>query len=112
TDYLTYDEYGGVHTHKQAGDRPPAWSPPPSIAEPADPAGSGNPTLDRLDRTTAIADRTNGGLNGLQMCNQIDANNSYAGNVVFQENGDGRRAVIQLAQLTYDQDSGKVIGQP
>lgn len=121
TDYLTYDQHGNVYTHQQASDRGPAWTAPPSVPDPElsnappgtwDPTTMDNPKLDRLNRGSALVDIGVGGLKGLQLSNQIDANSSYAGNVVFQTSGDERRAVIQLAQLTYDQDSGDLIEDP
>jgi hypothetical protein len=121
SDYITYDQNGNPITHQQAPDRPEAWSPPPSVPDsepnPAppgtwDPTQTDNPAKDRVDRGSSIADMVIGGLNGKVLSDQIDANNSFAGNVSFQSNGDGRRAVIQLSQVQYDPDSGEVNDAP
>ena len=120
-DYITYDEHGNPIAHQQAPDRPEAWSPPPSVPDselsPAppgtyDPTQTDNPAKDRLDRASSIADMVIGGLNGKVLSDQIDANNSYAGNISFQSNGYGTRAVIQLSQVQYDPDSGEVNDTP
>jgi hypothetical protein len=121
TDYLTYDQHGNVIGHQQATDRGPAWSPPPSVPDPElsqappgtwDPTASDNAALDRLNRVSSLVDLGVGGLKGLQLSHQIHANNSYAGNVVFQTSGDQLRAVIQAAQVTYDPETGKVVEDP
>jgi hypothetical protein len=65
-----------------------------------------------FDKASGLYGMAVGGLEGYQVSNQIDADMSYAGNVSFQSNGDANRAVIQMAQLQYDQDTGKVVPNP
>jgi hypothetical protein len=123
TDYLTYDQYGNVQAHQQIPDKPPAWGRPPAAPPPelsAAPPGTYDvveaqrvdPMKNRVDAAGGVLGLTIGGLQGAVTNEQIDANNSYAGNVTFQDNGYGRRAVIQLSQLTYDQSSGEVKSWP
>jgi hypothetical protein len=121
TDYLTYDQYGNVVTHQQAPDRPVPWGIPASVPEPElsdappgtfDPGTMDNPKLDRLNTASTIGDVVIGTLEGIQLNNQLEANRHFAGNISFQASGDERRAVIQLAQLQYNQDDGKVIPYP
>lgn len=79
---------------------------------PGDPSQTDNPKLDRLNTASGVGDVVIGTLEGVQLNSQIEANRSYAGNISFQTSGDGRRAVIQLAQLQYNQDDGKVEPYP
>ena len=121
TDYLSYDQTGNVVAHQQAPDRSVPWGIPPSLPEPelndappgtVDPSKLNNPKLDRLNTALTAGDVVVSSLEGVQLNSQLEANRHYAGNVTFQTSGDDRRAVIQLAQLTYDPDDGKVIPDP
>lgn len=123
SDYLTYGQDGVLYAHQQAEDRPPDWGLPPGAPPPElssappgtyDPmaAQATDPVKNRVDAAGGVLGLTIGGLQGAVTNQQIDANNSYHGNVVFQDNGFGQRAVIQLGQLTYDQDSGEVVETP
>lgn len=123
TDYLTYDQYGGVQAHQQVEDKPVPWGLPPDAPPPElssappgtwDPMESqrNDPVKNRVDAAGGLLGLTIGGLEGAVLNEQIDANNSYAGNVTFQDDGSQRRVVIQLAQLQYDQDTGEVNSFP
>jgi hypothetical protein len=115
-DYLTYDGDGNVYTHGQVSDRVEPWGVPQGIPEPElTPAPPGtydpyaelqdDPRYQSFNRAQGVLDLVNGGLKGAVLNNQIDANNSFSGNVTFQQDGGGRtRAVIQLAQLQYNDD--------
>jgi hypothetical protein len=124
SDYLSYDSNGAVYTHGQLADRNPAWGLPkglPPGSPPTVPPGTYNPveameSSDRYIRTQAASSAlslTIGGLRGAVLNEQIDANNSYHGNITFQQGADGQyRAIVQTSQIEYDRDSGEVNSTP
>jgi hypothetical protein len=124
SDYLSFDSTGAILTHGEPPDGRVPWAIPKSIpSDPLSPVppGSHDPyeamqTSDRFLRTHAasgLASLAIGVGNGALLNNQIDANNSYHGNLTFQEGTDGqRRVVIQLAQIQREADTGEVIETP
>lgn len=116
TDYITYDSDGNIWTHDKLPEEIDPWGiarGAPSSQLSSVPNGTYDPTAameasDRYIRTQSASNLFSlavGGAEGALLNNQIDANNSYAGNVTFQEGPDGtRRAVVQLGQLEHGDD--------